>query len=534
MTIEASAGTLSVKGMTMRFGGIVAVDNLDLIARSGEITAVIGPNGAGKTTAFNCVTGFYSPTSGEVSVDYGDGPKRVDLMPGHRIASQARVSRTFQNIRLFGGMTALENLLVAQHRAMSRSGLLQIAGLFGLPAFRRAEKTAIDKAMSWLDRMGLGERANDDAGTLPYGQQRRLEIARAMCLDPRFLCLDEPAAGLNPKESAALADLLKELAVELRLGILLIEHDMSVVMNVSDKIAVLEYGKKIAEGTPAEIRDDPKVIKAYLGETSDEQTIRAKRHPRSGDSKASQPSSFLELRGLRAGYGAIEVLHDIDLSVQKGEIVTLLGANGAGKSTLLRTMFGAPTAQKGTIHFEGQEITKLPAHQVARLGIAHAPEGRRIMPQMTVFENLQLGASVAEEKYFVADLQTVYDLFPRLKERSRQRAGTLSGGEQQMLAIGRALMQRPTLLLLDEPSLGLAPIIIRQIFQAISDINHRQGITVLLVEQNASQALSIADRGYVLQTGRIVHHGEAETLMNMPEIRGAYLEGHSSDTGRVV
>lgn len=524
MTVQTSAGTLSVKGMTMRFGGIVAVDKLDLVARSGEITAVIGPNGAGKTTAFNCVTGFYRPTSGEVSVDHGEGPKRVDLMPGHRIASEARIARTFQNIRLFGGMTALENLLVAQHHAMSRSGLLQIAGLFGLPMFRRSEKAAIDRAMSWLARMGLSDRANDDAGTLPYGQQRRLEIARAMCLDPLFLCLDEPAAGLNPKESAALGELLKQLAVELGLGIMLIEHDMSVVMNVSDKIVVLEYGRKIAEGTPAEIRDDPKVIKAYLGETSDDEPVQV-RHRRFGDTAASQPSSFLELRALRAGYGAIEVLHGINLDVRKGEIVTLLGANGAGKSTLLRTMFGAPAAREGTIHFEGQEITKLPAHHVARLGIAHSPEGRRIMPQMTVFENLQLGANVADEKHFVADLQTVYDLFPRLKERSRQRAGTLSGGEQQMLAIGRALMQRPTLLLLDEPSLGLAPIIIRQIFQVISDINERQGITVLLVEQNAMQALSIADRGYVLQTGRIVHQGDAEMLIHMPEIRGAYLEG---------
>lgn len=525
MTMRTSrASTLSVKGMTMRFGGIVAVNNLDLVAKSGEVTAVIGPNGAGKTTAFNCITGFYRPTSGEVAVDHGNGPTRVDTMPGYRIAPEARIARTFQNIRLFAGMTALENLLVAQHHGMSRSGVLQIAGLFGLPVFRRAEKVAIDRAMAWLERMGLAERANDEAGTLPYGLQRRLEIARAMCLDPRFLCLDEPAAGLNPKESAALGELLRQLTVELDLGILLIEHDMSVVMNVSHKVAVLEYGKKIAEGTPAEIRDNPKVIKAYLGEPLDEQAGQStrERHRDAGD-KPKPPC--LELRSLRAGYGAIEVLHGVDLDVRKGEIVTLLGANGAGKSTLLRTMFGVPGAREGSIHFEGQEITRLPSHQVASMGIAHSPEGRRIMPQMSVFENLQLGATVADEKHFNADLEKVYELFPRLKERANQRAGTLSGGEQQMLAIGRALMQRPSLLLLDEPSLGLAPIIIRQIFEAISDINVRQGITVLLVEQNAMQALSIADRGYVLQTGRIVHQGEADTLMQTPEIRSAYLEG---------
>lgn len=522
---ESTRGLLSVKNMTMRFGGIVAVNNLDFVAKSGEITAIIGPNGAGKTTAFNCLTGFYKPTSGEVLVDYDGRSARVDQMPGHQIATQAKIARTFQNIRLFGGMTALENLLVAQHRAMSGSGLLQLAGLVGLPNYRKAEKAAINVAMHWLERMNLAERANDEAGTLPYGLQRRLEIARAMCLDPRFLCLDEPAAGLNPRESASLGELLRELAIELGLGVLLIEHDMSVVMNVSNKIVVLEHGTKIAEGTPAEIRTDAKVIKAYLGESDDAPT--STRQGQSSDDGAKR-SACLDLRGVRAGYGAIEVLHGIDLTVRKGEIVTLLGANGAGKSTLLRTLFGAPAAKEGAITFEGLEITKLAAHQIARLGVAHSPEGRRIMPQMTVFENLQLGATVADEQYFQEDLEAVYGLFPKLKDRSRQKAGTLSGGEQQMLAIGRALMQRPTLLLLDEPSLGLAPIIIRQIFQAIVEINERRGITVLLVEQNAAQALSIADRGYVLQTGRIVHQGDAKVLADMPEIRGAYLEGMSS------
>lgn len=514
---------LSIEGLTMRFGGIVAVDSLDFSALAGEVTAVIGPNGAGKTTAFNCVTGFYKPTGGKITAGDGAALLRVDQLPGHKIVSRAKIARTFQNIRLFAGMTALENLLVAQHQALSGRGFLQLKGLIGLPAYRKAEKAAVEKAMGWLARMGLADRANDDAGTLPYGLQRRLEIARAMCLDPRFLCLDEPAAGLNPRESAILGADLRRLTREDGIGVLLIEHDMSVVMNVSDKIVVLDYGRKIAEGTPAAIRENPRVIAAYLGEAAE---ASAKPAARIAPTDA-QP--ILQLRNVNAGYGKVEVLHGIGLHVNKGEIVTLLGANGAGKSTLLRTLSGKPRPASGDILFQGRSILGLAAHEVAALGIAHAPEGRRIMPKMTVLENLQIGAHLSGAATFRDDVEKVFALFPRLAERRKQRAGTMSGGEQQMLAIGRALMQRPSLLLLDEPSLGLAPLVIKLIFDAIRDINEKDGITILLVEQNATQALGIADRGYVLQTGRVVHSGPAQTLLGMPEIRGAYLEGMSAE-----
>ena len=212
----------------------------------------------------------------------------------------------------------------------------------------------------------------------------------------------------------------------------------------------------------------------------------------------------------------------------EGEIVTILGANGAGKSTLLRSIFGLPSRIAGEIVFQGRSINKIASHKIARLGIAHAPEGRRIMPQMSVLENLQLGTVVNAGAYFDQDARLVFDLFPVLEKRSTQRAGTLSGGEQQMLAIGRALMQRPKLLLLDEPSLGLAPLVIQQIFRAIRDVNENQGVSVILVEQNAMQALAISDRGYVLQTGRVVHHASAAELAKMPEVQSAYLEGHAA------
>ena len=285
---------LTVDHLSMRFGGLVAINDLSFTVGRGDITALIGPNGAGKTTVFNCITGFYKPTSGRIAIAHGGlvEPHALDVltrsnarrtngekpelfllerMSDHEIASEARVARTFQNIRLFPGMTVLENLIVAQHKTLMKASRLSMAGLLGLASYRAAEKKALDLARAWLEVVKLTDRADTPAGELPYGAQRRLEIARAMCTNPVLLCLDEPAAGLNNRESAELTRLLRDIRAQTGVSILLIEHDMSVVMDISDHVIVIEYGVKIADDTAESVKNDPKVIAAYLGVEDEEE-----------------------------------------------------------------------------------------------------------------------------------------------------------------------------------------------------------------------------------------------------------------------
>src|SRR5437868_4329930 len=264
-TLAPSQTLLRLEHLTMRFGGLVAIQDLSFEAARGAITALIGPNGAGKTTVFNCITGFYKPSEGMITLSGRDGATfLLERMPDFEITAKAKVARTFQNIRLFSGMTLLENLLVAQHNKLMRASGFTVLGLFGFSSYRQASRGSIELAEHWLEKAKLVDRADDPAGDLPYGAQRRLEIARAMCTGPELLCLDEPAAGLNPRESTELNALLNDIKDSTGTSILLIEHDMSVVMQISDHVVVLEYGRKISDGPPEQVRNDPKVIAAYL------------------------------------------------------------------------------------------------------------------------------------------------------------------------------------------------------------------------------------------------------------------------------
>ena len=346
-----------------------------------------------------------------------------------------------------------------------------------------------------------------------------------LATEPSLLLLDEPAAGMNAHERAMLAEKILQIS-KAGIDILLVEHDMEVVMGLSHHVVVLDHGRVICEGSPDHVQCQPEVIKAYLGESDHFEASRLTRvEQRAKSAGDAEPERILEVRNLSTRYGAIEALRSVSLHVDAGECVAVLGANGAGKTTLLRTIAGSLNASSGQVIFGGADITRLSAPEVVELGVCQVLEGRHVFPTLAVQDNLMLGAGKSYKgKAFQEELASVFDLFPILAERRRQMAGSLSGGEQQMLAIGRTLMGRPRIMLLDEPSMGLAPLVVQAIFDALVRLNER-GLTLLMVEQNAKAALSIADRALVLVTGEVALEGTSVELMEDPRLSALYLGG---------
>ena len=497
---------MSLRGEDLRvyFEGVKAVDGVDIKLDQGEILGLIGPNGAGKTTLMNALSGFVPLKSGTVTL----GEDTVTVWPPKRLA-RSGLARTFQNVRLFRGLTVSENVEVAA---------------VGVGLGRREAKRRAAEVLEWV---GLSPRAHLPTERLSFGEEQRVGIARAIATRPRFLLLDEPAAGLNEAEGDELVALISRIRESEGCGVLIIEHDMRLVMNLCDGIHVLDNGKTIATGSPDEVQKDDAVITAYLGtrklgaqavdRTADET-------PAPAPGEREEAAELLSVADLHVSYGRVPALRGVSLKVRRGEMVGVVGPNGAGKSTLLLTIAGVLRPVQGSVQFDGGPLQRQAPEDIVRKGISLVPERRHIFAQLTVEENLRVAAATRKEKQETArDIEELYERFPILGERRASRGGNLSGGQQQQLAIARALLTRPQLLLVDEPSLGLAPILVERVFDALAALRD-EGVSILLVEQNALATIEMSDRVYVLRRGEIALEGEGTDATIRADIVKSYID----------
>jgi ABC-type branched-subunit amino acid transport system ATPase component len=468
---------LTVRGLTKRFGGLVAVKDIDLDLRPGEILGLIGPNGSGKSTVMKLIMGLERPTAGSIRLDGAE----IGGLPAHRVARQG-IGLVFQHARPLQRQTVLENI----NLALLPDSLIRLA----------ADPHVARRAREIAERVGLGAVVDRRPGTLPFADLRRLELAKAIARDPRVVLVDEPFAGLTGGEVAAFSELIRGFRDEGK-AVLLVDHNVKSVAALVDRVFAMYLGERIAEGSAESVMADPTVRRVYLGGS-----IETAARPEA----AFKPDSLLTVENVDVLYGKAQALRSAAIHVHEGEFVSVVGLNGAGKTTLFNAISGL-VPHTGTIRFDGQDLARLSPAAIARAGIVQVPETRELFGDLNVRENLDLGGQHVTKAESVQRRDWLYELFPILKAREGQTARTLSGGEQQMLTIARALMMRPRLLILDEPTLGLAPVILELLSKALERLRQTTPITVLLGEQNVTFALPHADRVYVLEQARIVWEG---------------------------
>jgi len=479
--VTASAGRtiVEVRGLTKRFGGLVAVNDVSFDIRAGEILGLIGPNGSGKSTTMRLIMGVERPSAGTIRIEGED----VAGWAAHRIARRG-VGLVFQHSRPLHRQTVIENIKLA----LLPDSLLQLV----------ADPQVEARARLIADRVGLAGVAERSPNTLPFADLRKLELAKAIARDPRVVLIDEPFAGLTRTETAAFSELIRGFRAEGR-AVLLVDHNLKSVAALVDRVIAMYLGERVAEGTAEEVMRDPTVRRVYLGGA-----IETAARPESAFADATP---LLQVKDISVFYGKAQALEGVSLHVHEGEFVSVVGLNGAGKTTLFNAISGlVPYA--GEILWGGEALRGRSPANIARSGLVQCPETRELFGDMTVRENLDLGGHHLGQGEIADRLAWLFELFPILRDRQRQTAVTLSGGEQQMLAIARALMTRPKLLILDEPTLGLAPVVLEQLSKALERLRRTTSITILLGEQNVTFALPHADRVYVLEHARIVWEGE--------------------------
>ena len=505
---------LRVEGLKKYFGEIHAVDGIDLKFEEGVFTSIIGPNGAGKTSFINLLTGRFFPDSGKIFFKGED----ITRFPIHRRVKRG-IGRSFQITNILPRLTVFENIAIPTLSRMNKS----------LNLFSRFKRlTSVRKSVEdILQTIGLLEKSMLPAAALSHGDQRLLEIGMALASHPTLLILDEPTAGMNPVERIHILKNIKRLAVEQKTTFLIVEHDMDVVFSLSDRIIVLHRGKVLVDGRPEEIKEDPIVREVYLGDNplttlSRPSSWTQVNEKQASDSRSPTTDKILELQSIDTFYGSSHILQGISLEVNQGEVACLLGRNGVGKTTTLRSIMGLTPPRSGVIRFKGQDISRKEPYEIALLGIGYVPDDRRIFPELTVRQNLEIAQWVIPPVQGGWDLSKVYTLFPKLKDLENQKGRHLSGGEQKMLAIGRALMANPTLLLLDEPSEGLSPLLVQILKEAIQNIR-REGVTLLLADQNLNFARAVAYHAFILEKGRIQYEGSVEELWKNETLVKKYL-----------